>query len=237
MRWSERIPLLVVGLAACGRQPRTDEPERRRGHAVLLDAGVTTSASPPDAYVQDDEVERKLHLFGGEDGYGIEAAMSWLVAHPERARPALLAALERDRDGLDLKYELVTLGRIGHPDDVPLLKRWLMRSSGKVWAFESAKALQLHPSPDAEAALLDCLSYPEIDLVENCTWVLGERGAESARQLLEAELAHPERSVRLLAIGAIVKLGAARSRTAIEARQRVETDKLVLDRLTEAFRP
>jgi hypothetical protein len=78
----------------------------------------------------------------------IRAAEAWLLAHPDEAEPALIAALETPA----AQPAAVLLGAIGRPDCIqPLLAAHRRGGEGLRSAVE--RGLALHPSPEAAAAL------------------------------------------------------------------------------------
>jgi hypothetical protein len=78
----------------------------------------------------------------------IHGAEKWLLAHPDEATPALIAALETPA----AQPAAVLLGAIGRPESIePLLAAHRRGGEGLRSAVE--RGLALHPSPDAAAAL------------------------------------------------------------------------------------
>ena len=84
---------------------------------------------------------------------------------------------------------------------------------------------------DSEAsfqALLALAGSDRATLVELSAFVLGRRGDERARPILEALLDHEEARVRRQAVTALVSLGRGPSLAKLEARWAVEKDRRVL---------
>lgn len=236
---------IAAAFAGCANSPRTNEQhalsrnENSDASRILVGATSTDAAVPaPDAYLLDEEVEQRLSSFAGEDGHGIGGAIEWLVAHPDRARPAIVAALQDFSDrGFHVKFLLRTLGLIANPDDVPLLRRWFLAECGTTCKYEAATALQLNPSDVAVDVLIEGLTVADERTVSKAVSALGRRGAERARHPIEQLLGHAELPVRLSAIDALVALGVEPSRAKLTEHQKVETDQVVLDRLAEVLGP
>ncbi len=229
-RWA--AALLLV---SCSRPPAGDDRPARTDR-VFHDASTIAAGAPtPDAYVEDVEAERYATILSGEDGHGISGAIEWLVAHPQRARPILRADLSRQNaGGINIKFELQILGRIGDPADVPLLRDWLLKAS-ETQAFSAADALRLHPSPEAFDALLDGAASSDPHQASRAVDALGKRGDERARRPIEQLLDHAESNVRYSAVRALAALGVEPSRALLEARQHIEQDKDVSSMLANVL--
>jgi hypothetical protein len=83
-------------------------------------------------------------------GPEIRGAERWLLAHPDEATPALIAALQTPA----AQPAAVLLGAIGRPESIePLLAAH--RHGGERLRSAVEQGLGLHPSPEAAAALAD----------------------------------------------------------------------------------
>lgn len=227
---------LVVGLLAIGCTRQSDSEHRTGASVRMKDAARSLNdAGVPDAGPRDEEAERYMHLLGGEDGVGIDGAIEWLVEHPARARPLVRADLLRSNaGGIDVKFELQILGRIGDPADVPLLRSWLLKGN-EIHTYYAADALRTHPSPGAFDALVDGLASKQLEVVTRSSRALGRRGDERARAPLEARLDDPSSSVRFAVVSALGDLGVEASRARLERRLSDETDRDVVDALDKVL--
>jgi hypothetical protein len=78
----------------------------------------------------------------------VQSAEAWLLAHPDEAEPALIAALDTPA----AQPAAVLLGMIGRPDGIaPLVAAHRRGGQGLRAAVE--RALALYASPEAAAAL------------------------------------------------------------------------------------
>lgn len=78
----------------------------------------------------------------------IRAAEAWLLAHPDEASPALIAALETP----SAQPAAVLLGAIGRPESIEPLVAAHHRG-GECLRAAVERSLAMHPSPEAAAAL------------------------------------------------------------------------------------
>lgn len=228
----------LVAAAACGRSPRAV----RETDSVVEDAMTARDAGTYDGALgrvgemnpQDDEVAVALEQLRGHHRQQWARARQWLIEHPERSRPAVVALVETMGLDVGVKRAIAILGEIGDPADVPLLARGIA-SANEVLRHDFGHALALHDSPAALDALRDAATSDDVKTVTAALAGLGERGDESARALVEEHLDHESVSVRLRAVLALVDLGAAPSRVVLERRQKVEKDPDVRDTLRKAL--
>jgi HEAT repeat protein len=136
--------------------------------------------------VSDPEVETQLMLL--ESPLGSEPAVrereqaaAWLLAHPERAYPVLLASAA---DGVAGPATIELLGRFGNADSVPVLAGLL--DATEPTGRAASQALAEHPAPAALEALLAGLRAGG-DAAIRCADALAARGdAEACPALREA---------------------------------------------------
>lgn len=106
-------------------------------------------SAPPSG--SDRDLERAIALALGEAGVERDEGVSWLLAHPDRAEPALA---ERVRAGTtpDPETFLRLLAGIGRRESLGAMEAALLRGhSGE--SFYAAQALAAHPHPDARSIL------------------------------------------------------------------------------------
>lgn len=93
-------------------------------------------------------VDYAVGLLRSTHPYKIRVAETWLLANPDEATPALIAALGTPA----AQAAAVLLGALGRPDSVgPLVAAHRRGGEGLRWAVE--RGLALHPSPEAADAL------------------------------------------------------------------------------------
>jgi hypothetical protein len=215
-----RAGAIVVVLGACGGTPVREEPAEVAVVAVR-DAGVVMGdAGAPDADGGDAEVADNVGRLYSEHG-DFGEAFAWLVAHPDRARPALRDVVEGENWSMATERALMALGRIGDARDVDVIQT-AMHGDSETVRETAAQALALHPAPEAERALMTALDGPEAGVAATA---LGDRKAEAARGKMEALLQAPDASVRYRVVRALGVMGAARSDAALRKLARRERDR------------
>lgn len=188
--------------------------------------------SPEDRRALDDAVNG-LH---GEHRDDFARARAWLLAHPSLARPALVEIiadmLDRARSTLKGANAARVLGEIGHPDDVSLLERGLLRPSN---ASDFAQALASHPDAAAFDALVSATASEEVEVARWAASGLGWRKDEGARPTLEQLVEHPAAEVRYAAVLSLIDIGPEKSRAVLKQRKKVERDPDVRGALRKAL--
>lgn len=184
---------------------------------------------------KDAELSRAMTGLAGEHEQDFGPAMQWLVEHPERARPAVLALVNAGGDDMGTRRGFDVLGRIGNPDDVAVFARLLGAAHGTI-AADIAHGLALHPSAAARQALIDAAAAKEPDVARAAVTALGSRKDEAARPALEKLLDTNDAILRYRVVGAVIALGAAPSHAALAHRRSVEKDADVLKLLDQALR-
>ena len=130
-----------------------------------------------------------------------ERAADWLLTRPDRAYPELLAKARAGRAGPAV-VEL--LGRFGNDDSVPVLVALLERADPR--GFAAARALAVHPSPTALAALRDGVRSGGDTAVLSAD-AIGERGDATACEDLRVAAGDHDARVRYHAIQAAASIG------------------------------
>ena len=125
-----------------------------------------------------------------------QQAAAWLLAHPERSYPRLLAKAAEGSAG-PAAVEL--LGEFGRADSVPVLAALL--DAAEPTAHAAAQAMAQHPSPTALAALRDGLRSGG-DRAARCADALGARGDASACPDLQVAAKAPDARLRYHAVQA-----------------------------------
>ena len=171
----------------------------------------------------DGELGPQLAALASEHRDEFGPAMAWLVAHPEPARPPLRQWIARGDDDMGTRRAFDVLGRIGHPDDVAPLAARLAKGPETI-SQDAAHGLALHRSPSALAALVAATAAPTTSVAAAAIVALGERKDAAARPTLEQLLGSPSKILRFRAVHALLGLGPAPSRAALEARRAVEKD-------------
>lgn len=183
----------------------------------------------------DDEVAAAIEQLHGHHRQQWLPAKQWLIDHPERSRPAVVALVETMALNAGVKRAITILGEMGEPADVSLLARGIT-SAHEVLRHDFGRALASHGSPAALDALRTAAESNDVTTVTAALAGLGERGDESARSILEAHLDDESVTVRLRAVLALTNLGASKSRPALERRLKIEQDPDVKDALGKALR-
>lgn len=248
-RRDARAALAAAALFGCGRTPvASHEPDRDGTRAAAVvdapaptvtpadapepDAPMKPTLSPSDQAALDDAVR----ALSDEHPEGWRPAMSWLIAHPEPARPRLVAIVERGGGPADLAVEraATVLGEIGDPADVPVLAGALARG-GELAAWGFGQSLAIHRAPEALAALIEATRADDRFAARAAAGALGSRHDQGGRAALEALLDHERSEVRYTAVLALIELGARPSRAALQHRKQVETDGEVRGALRKAL--
>ena len=178
------------------------------------------------------ELKDQLTGLTAERAFERDEAKAWLADHPGQSRPELIRIVQNDEAGPRTYAAMEVLGRIGDPADVPLLEARL-RSGVELLCWEAARALEIHPAPEALAALRGNLDNTEGRVVAAAAVALGSRGDVHARPDLERLLDHADPTLRFKAVFALKLLGPQDSRAALERRRAVETDEEVAEALKE----
>jgi HEAT repeat protein len=254
---------LALGVG-CGRTPPTPPRETAPDSPPVvttppLDAGRSVDASPPpDASRSVDAsppppdtpmqrtlsakdqkaLDDALMMLDDEHQQGYEPAMRWLADHPDLSRPPLIELVETYKGAGDMDGEraALVLGRISHPDDLPLLERGLYSAEPEVGKWTFLEALLEHQDPSVTQVFLTAAGSDDPGLVGVAAAGLGLRKAEEGRPILEALLDHDDYRVRYKAVLALINLGAAKSRAALKARKKVEKNGDVRGAIRKALK-
>jgi HEAT repeat protein len=226
---------MLLVLAACSRSPQA-APQRDKPPA---DAMTTKDAKPgtPGAAgaAIDAELERALLGLAGEHAEDFGPAMKWLVEHPDRSRKDVIAIAAGTRDDMQTRRAFEVVGRIGNPDDVPVLAKRLASARGTL-AADVANGLALHAAPAASTALADAATSPNPDVARAAITALGVRKDQATRPALEKLLASPDAITRYRVVHAIIALGPVPSRDALAKLRKTEKDPDVAKLLDQALR-
>lgn len=226
------IALSLVGLPAACSTPEPARGNQRPPASVAPagpPAGTADAGSAPRAVtrggtnVSNGELERHLAALSSEHTEDVAPAADWLVAHPEQARPRLVALVRAAADDQATRRAMEILARIGHGDDVAPLADVLALGRGSL-SWTAAQALAVHPAVAARDALLAALRARKEEVVSAAVVALGQRRDEAARPALEGLLDHPSAGVRFRVVRALAALGAKASVSALQRRRAVEPD-------------
>jgi HEAT repeat protein len=202
--------------------------------ALTLLAGCPAAAvdiPDPGAVVTDPSLQHMIGALADEHPEGFGPAITWLIAHPELARPALRAVVLERPDHLATARGLVALARIGAPEDISTMAAVLhaAKTDSGIWAATAA----LGDHPHGVPALLAAAADPSDTVAGSAASVLGDHHVEAARPALEALLRRAEAGTRYRAVRALGALGVGSSRAALAAARKAERDPDVLAALGE----
>lgn len=220
----------LLATSCTGRAPE-DRVARAPDPPRAANAAPVPIRNAPGAAMTDPELDDHIGALYDEHPQDFGPAIQWLVAHPERARPALRAIAAERKADLGTARALLTLGRIGDVADVELLAAALREARTHSQTWDAAKALGAHSTPEAAAALIAALASQQPEVAGAAATLLGERKEENARAGLESLLEHPHAGTRYRAVRALGALGAAGSAAALARRARIETDPDVKEAL------
>lgn len=227
MSSSERWVFTLLALTACGRAPQRTE---RVPAIVEVDAGATIAL---DAVPRDVEVDQYIDRLGTNH----REAHDWLVGHEQRARPYLLELLRLpiEEDTRRTMDAMMVLAAFGHGEDVPLIAARLRGDDPHV-TFLVAGALARHPADEAADAPSTAAASSEEAVAWASVSSLGVRRDERGREALERALEDTRLRIRLVAVKALMRLGAQPSTQALSDRLDVEPDKDVQSWIRKALR-
>jgi HEAT repeat protein len=180
---------------------------------------------------RDEEVETQIMLlevpFGDPPHLRARArASDWLMGHPERAYPRLLARLESGRATPAL-VEL--LARLGRAESIAPLERLLTGpTSTEPEAYQAGQALAMHPQPAAGEALRRALANGEPHLATIAADALATRGDRSDCAALSTHLTAPDGRLRYHVVQAADRLDCL-ARDDLEKLARSDSDSDVRD--------
>lgn len=206
-------------------------PARGAAWAVaLLAACAHGKGSPMSEHGEerDQEVETQIMLAETPFGDGPhqrerERAAAWLVAHADRAYPALLARLDEEKAGVAV---IELLPRFGRAESIPRLERLLAGPEPPAWA--AGQALALHPQPAAGEALRRALASREPAVAGIAAEALGTRGDRGDCAALVRAAGAADTRLRYHAVQAAGKLGCL-GRETLESLVRSDADADVRD--------
>jgi HEAT repeat protein len=209
-------------LACGGSAPPTSASDR--GHVPAAPRSERTPAAlGPDTAEQ----TRAQIAALAEPSFRTEAE-AWLLANSDEARPALVAAA--NQPGVAR-----VLGRMGHPDDVPVLASLVTLDPTSATSWNVAMALGVHPHVSARDALVSLLEHADVRVLRNALAGLGLRRDPSTRLPVERMLADPRAEVRRQAVLTLIDLGPAESARHLEALRARERDADVRDAIDRAL--
>jgi HEAT repeat protein len=167
------------------------------------EADVMTGSAPN----RDQEVETQIMLLETPFGDGPhkrerDRAAAWLVEHPDRAYPNLLALLEAGRAGAGVIGLMPTFDR---KESIPPLARLLAGPEPVAWP--AGQALARHTDPSAGAALRAALASPEPEVAIAAADALATRGDPRDCSALSGVLGARDARVRYHVVQAAATLG------------------------------
>jgi len=160
--------------------------------------------------MSDDEVEAQIRALLSPRGHEADRrehdrALAFLLAHPDKAHPRLLALLDPAQPYVPVAA-VNSLPLFGRAESLPVLER-LMREGAGLSSMSAGQALGRHPQPRALQALLRGLKHDRDETKAAAAEGLLTRGDKAACQALRALLNHPSYEVRYHVVNAAGKLG------------------------------
>lgn len=143
-----------------------------------------------------------LSLLGSEHG-DYRHAVEWYLAQGRQAAPFLLAALQAEEVSYLQKGRIIeTLGELRDGAAVSTMATILL---GGELSWECAQALGRIGTQDAESALIRGLFDERLEIITECAKALGHICSDRTWAALQAELSHPNASVRYHAIQSLIQ--------------------------------
>lgn len=211
--------LLFLSCSAC--QAQNTEPARQ------LDIRHQQNEKMIDDSLQK-VLATHMHLLASEHG-DRQVGVRWLVENDTIARPALLNLLREEGRKWEKAAAIEALGKIGHPDDVPVLADMIPTASGLSW--EACQALAVHPDRLAGEMLRTSLRSLDNAQIAHALVALGMRKDPEMRAEIEAYLTHASATLRWKAAHALELLGTQESKELLQQRLAVEPEAEVRDKL------
>ncbi len=163
-----------------------------------------TGRRDPAMSTHEDLIHDAILATASDNPETAERAAAYLLDRPQQSQPALLKAMQ-DMEG-NPAWVADLLGKIGHPESVPLLQNKLAVGVHNL-RFAAAMALAEHPHATAFDALISSLDSEIAKVCGMAAVGLGRRGDKAACPALLPHLRHPDVNARHPVIEAMWYLG------------------------------